>query len=127
MFRYTLVLPPYLSNYIDIYDIYTKLKIYHPATSVISLDKSYYQIYGIEIPEIFKTEEGIYIRLKYYKDDIECIVDPISKKASHDLINGTVWDFGFPLNKGGYIITTGDIKKCSLTEMENQPKVIFNV
>jgi hypothetical protein len=119
MNQYVLVFPEYFTKFINIYDIYNKLKIYHPATAVIGMDTSCYQIYGIQIPVIFTSDNKIYMRLKYTQDDINCIVDPISKKACIDLINGIVWDFGFSLNTGEYITTHGDIKKCSLTEMEN--------
>lgn len=119
MHQYCLVIPEYFNNYINVYEIIAKLKIYHPATAVININTNSHKIYGIEIPVIFKSDNKIYIRLKYTQNDIDCIVDPISKKACTDLINGIVWDFGFPLNKGGFISTTGDIKKCSLTEMEN--------
>jgi hypothetical protein len=118
MNKYALILPNYLNNYIDINNIFLLLKTYHPSTAILHLDQNNYEYVCIKIPNIFKTDNGIYIRLICNTQDIYNSINGITFKSCIDLLNGLVWDFGFPLTNGYYIKTNGDIKKCSLYEME---------
>jgi hypothetical protein len=128
MYNYCFILPTNILEYVSINNIYLTIKTFHPFSVMINQDNKRYFGSGFEVPEVFYTNRGVFIRLIFDPKNIYFVSEEIRKACLiflnqitsefNDFSTYNIPDFSFITKNRKIYSTNKNIKKCSLFEME---------